>query len=278
MCIVGGLRTFVMPAVHLSLARIAREWKADVFAHVHDFSDFRADPIQYVERGNRTCGRDPLPHLLEMSPVHVEINSRVTECPNTAAVQYSQIRECIRTALAHRRYELLLRVRPDYYFAPSFDPASLPTHPGSVSQAWAIAGFNMDCLFVLNLAAAEEFIRTPFSMTGQTLEWPTCGGGNNLDTEHPLFREALPKDALFGRPLKVPWQTRISNNITRVWGGLVRSPRVLRVPTDISWARLKTELEAHRDQFRCTKGGAADPRPFRVYNHPFGNNGKGDLT
>ena len=80
------------------------------------------------------------------------------------------------------------------------------------------------------------------------------------------------------RPLRIPWRTQINQSISRVWGGLVRSQRTLRVPTDIDWARLKADLETQRAQFRCAGPGddaAEDARPFQVYNHPFG---KGDLT
>ena len=66
LCIVGGLRTFGMPAVHTNLARVAREWGADVFANVHDRGDFKADPVQYVDRTDRTCGSDPMKLLLAM--------------------------------------------------------------------------------------------------------------------------------------------------------------------------------------------------------------------
>ena len=73
------------------------------------------------------------------------------------------------------------------------------------------------------------------------------------------------------RPLRVPWRTQINRSISRVWGGLVRSQRTLRVPTDIEWARLKADLESQRAQFRCAGDTAAeDARPFQVYNHPFG--------
>ena len=213
--------------------------------------------------------------------MHVEINSRATECPNTAAVQFAQIRDCLKAALAHRRYELLARVRPDFYFSPSFGPLPFPTHSGHAAApalAWAIDAFNMDCLFVLSAAAAEEFVAFPVNMDGRSLEFPTCGGGNNLDTEHPLFRGALPAVLRDARPLRIPWRTQINQSISRVWGGLVRSQRTLRVPTDIDWARLKADLETQRAQFRCAGPGddaAEDARPFQVYNHPFG---KGDLT
>ena len=101
--------------------------------------------------------------------MHVEINSRATECPNTAAVQFAQIRDCLKAALAHRRYELLARVRPDFYFSPSFGPLPFPTHSGHAAApalAWAIDAFNMDCLFVLSAAAAEEFIASPVHTDG----------------------------------------------------------------------------------------------------------------
>ena len=137
----------------------------------------------------------------------------------------------------------------------------------------------MDCLFVLSAAAAEEFVAFPVNMDGRSLEFPTCGGGNNLDTEHPLFRGALPAVLRDARALRIPWRTQINQSISRVWGGLVRSQRTLRVPTDIrdiDWARLKADLQTQRAQFRCAGEDAAeDARPFQVYNHPFG---KGDLT
>lgn len=277
MCIVGGLRTFSMPAVHTNLARVAREWEADVFANVHNWEDFTAEPKQYVVRANKTCGNDPMPPLLAMHPVHVELNERTTQCVNTAAVQYTQIRSCLSTALAHRRYELLARVRPDFYFSPTF-PLSLPT--SSVSDAapalaWAIGAFNMDALFVLTAAAAEEFIATPRTISGRRMEFPECGGGNNLDTDYPLFRDALPPPAQ--RPLRIPWRTVINQSISHVWGGLMRSTRIVRATTDVDWARLKADMEAHRRQFRCGDGAAAEDEPFRIYNHAFANDGKGDL-
>ena len=68
LCIdVGGLRTFGMPAVHTNLARVARDWQADIFANVHDRDDFKADPIQYIDGTNRTCGGDPTRLLRAMS-------------------------------------------------------------------------------------------------------------------------------------------------------------------------------------------------------------------
>lgn len=277
MCIVGGLRTFSMPAVHINLARVAREWEADVFTNVHNWEDFTAEPKQYVVSDNRTCGGDPLPLLLTMHPVHLELNERATGCINTAAVQYAQIRSCFVTALAHRRYELLARVRPDMYFSPS-GPLNLPTPSGpdaAPALAWAIASFNMDALFVLTAAAADEFIATPRTISGRRLDYPDCGGGNNLDTDYPLFRDALPPSAQ--RPLRVPWRTVINQNISRVWGGLMRSTRIIRATTDVDWARLKADMEAHRRQFRCGDGAAAENGPFRIYNHAFANGGKGDL-
>lgn len=122
----------------------------------------------------------------------------------------------------------------------------------------------MDCLFVLSAAAAEEFVGFPVNMDGRSLEFPTCGGGNNLDTEHPLFRGALP--AALQHPLKIPWRIQINQTqISHVWGGLVRSQRTLRVPTDIDWGRLKRPIWSRsarssgvqarprtRDPFRCT--------------------------
>ena len=55
-------------------------------------------------------------------------------------------------------------MRPDFYFSPTFGPPPLPTHSGEAAApalAWTIDAYNMDCLFVLSAAAAEEFIASP---------------------------------------------------------------------------------------------------------------------
>ena len=148
-------------------------------------------------------------------------------------------------------------------------------------MAWAIDGFNMDILFVLTRGAAEEFISTAQTTDGRAMDFPTCGGGNNLDTEHPLFRAALPPQ--LQRPLRVAWSTRLNQSIRRVYGGLLGSTRNIRAPSDINWARLKRGMEAHAADFRWACGarhreGRTIDDGFRVTNHPWGRTASGGLA
>ena len=134
--------------------------------------------------------------------------------------------------------------------------------------AWAISAFNMDCLFVVTRSAAEEFIRTGVTVDGRSMDWPTCAGGNNLDTEHPIFWSALPPVLTSKRPLKVDLKTRMHNDM-QVHGGLLRSTRLIRAPVDVSWEELKRDANLRRDDFLCKGKNTANEDEFRVYNHPF---------
>lgn len=39
LCLVGGLRSFAVPAIHRNIQRVAEDWPSDIFANVHTYGD-----------------------------------------------------------------------------------------------------------------------------------------------------------------------------------------------------------------------------------------------
>ena len=124
-CVVGGLRTYAMPAVSGSIHGLAHRWEADLFYDVHTAPDTSASHLhtqRLVPRSVSCAGFSPL------GAVHTAVNE-ATRCHGTAARQLEMISRCFLRALAHAPYRLLARVRPDFFVAPYTPLASWSARP-----------------------------------------------------------------------------------------------------------------------------------------------------
>ena len=80
----------------------------------------------------------------------------------------------------------------------------------------------------------------------ERMEHPHCKGGQHLDKAHPVLRN--------------------SRCNFRVEGGLVRSDRLLRIPSSVNDSRLLLHMTNHMADFRCPTSPTISARPFRVFN------------
>ena len=125
LCVVGEWRTFAMPAVFTSILDASRVWNADTFLFYHTRYDATAMKHPHRE-GASACAFNST--ILAPFTVAKEVPSYSCDKTQKASIQFLQITSCFNHALEHeivqhRRYNWIIRTRPDYLI---YNPLPLP--------------------------------------------------------------------------------------------------------------------------------------------------------
>ncbi|KAL1522357.1 hypothetical protein AB1Y20_017349 [Prymnesium parvum] len=121
LCLVGELRSFAMPLVHMNIARAAREWRADVFVVYHTRYDAAA--MAHAHRGRAiSCVENVTAMALLQPKATVRWRAEDAPCPklrHKSSLQFAQVERCFALASRHAAargapYEWYVRLRPDF--------------------------------------------------------------------------------------------------------------------------------------------------------------------
>jgi len=214
-CIVGELRTFGIPAVHLGFRDVVEAWRAHAYLAFHT----RFDPDNLCMPAKQTVNcevNDTAIGLLRPKSVRYLY---FPECAKSPGAGYSQFygtdlcfRDAERYAQAHSfRYRVFVRVRPDLAFL-EVPPVPAIAHGDNRTYAHMRHG---DFAFYMSRLGLEWFRRHGTRLVARG---GGCHGLNYMDVNHPSL----------GR-LKRPWRTT---------SGVVRGPQHL-VMVDASTPRAK---------------------------------------
>ena len=93
LCLVGELRTFAMPLVHLNILRAAQAWHADVFTVYHQNYDARTMSDLHRGRGIACAENRTAMQLLQPKRVFEWTQRRTPRCQrlHKATLQFAQV-------------------------------------------------------------------------------------------------------------------------------------------------------------------------------------------
>ena len=219
-----------MKAVLDGIAHIGTAWQADLLFDVHTQNDASSSHLhtQHLVSSSVVCDLSNVKNqILSLRPVHVSINQH-TKCKNTASKQFEMIVRCFRRAFDIHAYNNIARVRPDFYFPVYYIPQWDRT------GMCVIEGTNSDIFFVAAAKNALSFAKYPFGP-------PQCDGGTMLDFVHPMLKQSMHSCSV------------------HVEGGLVRTDRLLRIPSTVNDSHLIAHMSEIGNDFRCSQ-------PFQVFS------------
>lgn len=191
-CIVGQLRTFSMPAVHLSLLDAVHSWGADVYFAIS--GGFNARRMERARKPATSCAENASAIAL-FKPVRVRRFRTPRRCLHAGAAykQTAATLTCFLDAERHAlrkgfAYEHFVRLRPDLLF---LQTPTLPVAARGDDRVHVLRS-HRDFAFFMNRRGLRAFRdKTPkeFRLEG-------CARGGSMEFSHPALKSHA-----------VPWPT-----------------------------------------------------------------------
>lgn len=237
-CIVGGLRTFSMPAVYESLLNLTNLWKADTFFYVHNSyqNEDMSSLLKTQGLTNTALNCKTSKSVFDLfHPKKVVYTTYKKACKTIAGSQYEDISMCVAETISN--YDIIVRIRPDFYFEKHVE---LHKNMMNSKVAFSINTTQSDIFFVLNKVTGYEFLSFNH-MCFLNMKWKRCC----LDLVLP---------------------TLIRSHRINVWGGLVRTDRLVRIPENNNRSKIINFLNAKRNKFSCNSETNYNKDSFQVYS------------